>query len=319
MKNKIFITLTFLASVLLLNSCLKDKLGEDWTSSLKGKMYAEVWKGGYLAMGLLPTTDTVEFKFLVNIATDALPTQPITITMFQDTAAVTRYNKLKGLVGTAKYKPYPYCKIIDSVFTIAAGTRNHYVNVKVWHADILNPCDNFMAAIAIKSATGGVVVTDAMNQGARLMALPISNPYAGKYNTVGYRIRPGNATEYIAAGTQEVFSTVNCSTVDKNGFGNYGTFNVSIQVTTNTMTLNNGHVVYKVICTVYNPADGSLQGGNWDTWHGDVTATSPAPPFGGLGSLEINYWDPITHQFYLNCYYNSSAGNRIMWEVHTKI
>jgi hypothetical protein len=194
--------------------------------------------------------------------------------------------------------------------------------VKVWGADKLNPCDNFMAAIAIKTATGGVVVTDALNQGARLMALPISNPYAGTFNTVGYRIRPGNPTEFIGGtqGTvvQETFSTVNCSTVDKNGFGNYTTYNVSIEVTTETMVLTNGHTVNKCICTVYDPADGSVKGGNWDTWHGDLTVTNPAPPVGGTSSTEINYWDPATRQFYLNCYYTSTA-NRIMWEVHTKI
>lgn len=310
MKNKIFIALTFLASVLVLNSCLKDNVGEDWTSSLKGKMYAEVWKGGFQALALQPIPDTVEFKFLVNIATDQPPTSNITVTMWQDTAAIRRYNTLKG----TNYKPYPYVKIVDSVMTITAGTRNAYCHVRVWHADLLNACDNFMAPIAIKSATGGVVVSDPLNQGARLMALPISNPYAGDYNTVGYRIRPGNATEYITAGTVETFSTVNCSTVDKNGFGNYTTFNVSIQVTTNTMVLTNGHTVNKVICTVYNPADGSVQGGNWDTWHGDVAAL-PAPP---ATPTEINYWDQATKQFVLNCYYNSAAGNRIMWEVHTK-
>jgi hypothetical protein len=311
MKNKIFITLTFLASVLVLNSCLKDNLGEDWTSSLKGKMYAEVWKGGFAALALQPIPDTVEFKFLVNIATDALPTQDITLTLDTSIVAMNRYDTLKHV----NYKLYPYIKILNKVITIKAGTRNAYCHVLVWHADTLNPCDNFMAPIVIKTATGGVVVTDALNQGSRLMALPISNPYAGTYNTVGYRIRPGNATEYIGAGTQEVFSTVNCSTVDKNGFGNYGTFNVSVQVTTETMVLTNGHTVYKVICTVYNPADGSVQGGNFLVWNGDLAAL-PAPP---ATPTEINYWDPVTKQFVLNCFYLSGAGNRIMWEVHTKI
>ena len=54
-----------------------------------------------------------------------------------------------------------------------------------------------MAPISITNATGGVVVSDALNNGSRLMALPISNPYAADYRCVGYRIRPGNPTEPV--------------------------------------------------------------------------------------------------------------------------
>ena len=49
------------------------------------------------------------------------------------------------------------------------------------------------------------------------MALPISNPYAATYRTIGYRIRPGNPTEPIVA--DEEFSTIDCKTVTKVGFG----------------------------------------------------------------------------------------------------
>ena len=45
----------------------------------------------------------------------------------------------------------------------------------------LDACDNYMAPISIVSATGGVIVADALNQGSRLMALPINNPYAASY------------------------------------------------------------------------------------------------------------------------------------------
>jgi hypothetical protein len=53
----------------------------------------------------------------------------------------------------------------------------------------------------------------------------------------------------------------------------------------------------------------------FDTWTGDA-ATPPAPPANGSW---INYYNPVTKQFVLNCYYISSAGNRIMYEVHTRI
>lgn len=312
MRNKIFKITFFLASVLFLSSCLKDNVGEDWTDSLNGKMYAEVWKAGYLAMGLAPVPDEVTFKFLVNIATDALPTQDITLTMAVDSNAMKDYNALKNLTGAAAYKVYPYIEILDPQVTIKAGTRNAYVHVKVWNADKLNACDNFMAPIVISDATGGVVVSTPLNNGARLMALPIANPYAADYNTIGYRIRPGNATEPVS--TVETFSTVNCKTVDKNGFGNYGSYNIEIEITDQKITVA-GVECLKVIATPYDPATGASVGGMFDSWTGDA-ATPPAPP---ADPTWINYYNPVTKQFVLNCYYNSSAGNRIMYEVHTRI
>ncbi len=68
---------------------------------------------------------------------------------------------------------------MDPTVVIKAGTRNAYVHVKVWNADQLKACDNYMAPISILTATGGVIVSDAINNGSRLMDLPISNPYAG--------------------------------------------------------------------------------------------------------------------------------------------
>jgi hypothetical protein len=45
----------------------------------------------------------------------------------------------------------------------------------------------------------------------------------------------------------------------------------------------------------------------WDNWTGDPTLV-PA-------DKTINYYNPVTKTFILNCYYTSSAGNRIMYEV----
>jgi hypothetical protein len=308
MRNKIFNITSFLAAVLLLSSCLKDDVGEDWTDDLKGKMYAEVWRPGFLATGLAPVADPVIFKFLVNIATDELPTSDITLTIGVNDAARVAYNDAKG----TNYLLYPYIEILDETVVIEAGTRNAYVHVKVWNADLLDACDNYMAPISIISADGGVVVSDAMNNGSRLMALPISNPYAATYHTIGYRIRPGNATEPIEA--DEEFSTVDCKTVDKVGFGNYSAYSINIEITDQTIDVG-GVECLKVIATPYDPATGNSVGGMFDTFTGDP-ATAPAPP---ADPTDINYYNPETKQFVLNCYYNSAAGNRIMYEVHTRL
>lgn len=307
MRNKIFKILSFLAVALIISSCLKDDIGEDWTSSLEGKMYAEVWNAGFLAMGLKPVPDPVTFKFLVNIASDQLPTEDITLTLDVNPDVLAEYNALKK----TSYKLYPYIEILNKTVTIPAGSRNAYVHVKVWNAHLLNACDNFIAPISIVSATGGVVVSDQLNQGSRLMALPISNPYAATYSMIGYRIRPGNPTEPIVA--DQDFSTVDCKTVSKVGFGNYSPYSVRIEITTTPMVVG-GVTCYKVIATPFDPATGADVGGMFTTWTGDA-ATPPAPP---ANPTDINYYNPVAKKFVLNCYYNSTAGNRIMYEVHTR-
>jgi hypothetical protein len=309
MKNKILLTISFLASVLILNSCLKDDVGEDWTSSLKGKMYAEIWNPGFQALGLQPVPDEVTFKFLVNIATDQPPKEDITLTIGVDDDARIAYNALKG----TNYSLFPNIEVLNPTLVIKAGTRNAYCHVKVWGADALDACDNFMAPIAITGATGGVIISPPLNNGARLMALPIANPYAGSYHTVGYRIRPGNAAETVDQ--TEQFSTINCKTVSKVGFGNYTTFSIRIEITSDIINVA-GTDCFKVIATPYDPTTGDPTGGMFDTWTGDISAP-PAPP---ADPTWINYYNPVTKVFVLNCYYEyTGVPNRIMYEVHTRI
>jgi hypothetical protein len=300
MKNKIIVIITILAGIVLLNSCLKDD-ADYWKDDVAGKMYATVAVPTLQALSLQPTTDTVSYSFMVNIATDNPPSDAVTLTLAIDTNAVHEYNARKNTA----YKPYPSVELLTPTVTIAAGTRNAMVSARVWGADKLNACDNFISAISI-IAVSDANISIAANMKSYLVSLPISNPYAGDYDVVGYRIRPGNPTEPIAAGTVETLNTVDCKTVRKNGFGNYFSYDVSIEITTDPVVVD-GANCFKVIADVIDPSTGASVGGMWASWTGDPALTPP--------NLEINYYNPATQTFVLNCFYVSGAGNRIMYEV----
>ncbi len=270
---------SFLAAVLLVSSCLKDDIGEDWTDTLKGKMYAEVWNGGFQALAVEPVAAPVEFKFLVNIASDVPPAQDITLTLGINADAITRYNELKG----TSYQLYPYIEILTPTIVIEAGTRNGYARVKVWNANLLNACDNFIAPISILTATGGVIVADPVNQGSRLMALPINNPFAGTYKATGRFIHPTAGVRVIDE--TKTLSTVNCSTVETS-IGDLGGSGFLIKVNAdNTVTIG-----------------------------GELSASQPLKPVTG----KPNVWDPATRTFTLNYYYEGSGGNRVIEEVYVR-
>jgi len=271
---------SFLAVALVQNSCLKDNVGMDWTSDLKGKMYAEVWKGGFAALGLEPVPDPVVFKFLVNIATDALPTSDITLTIGVNDSARVHYNKANNKA----YLLYPYIEVLDPTVVIKAGTRNAYVHVKVWNADQLNACDNYMAPISILTATGGVIVSEAINNGSKLMALPISNPYAGTYHVSGHFIHPTAGTRII--NEDKNLSTVDCKTVTTS-IGDLGGEGLNI-------TIN---------------ADNSI------TISGQVSDTQPLIQ----DISKLNVYDPVAKTITLNYYYVGAGGNRVMDEVYTRL
>ena len=300
---------SFLAAVLFLNSCLEDNVGMDWTSDLKGKMYAEVWKGGFSTTGLAPVPDPVVFKFLVNIATDALPTTDITLTIGVNDDARVRYNAAKGTA----YQLYPFIEVLEPTIVIKAGTRNAYVHVKVWNADQLNACDNYMAPISILDATGGVIVADALNQGSRLMALPISNPYAADYNGEGYIIHP--SAGLILSNSTVAASTIDCKTITAAlSFPGLSPFDYVMEITSNTMVVL-GVTCFKVNVTVIDQSTGAPYAsgyGQYDTFKGSAT-TVPIPL-----SNDVNYYNPVTKTFVLNVYYNSSA-HRDIYMVLTRL
>lgn len=280
MRKKILITVSFLAAVLIFNSCLKDKVGLDWTSSLKGKMYAEVWKGGKATLALQPVPDTVTFKFLVNIATDTPPTQDITVTLAVNEDAMNAYNTANPK-GT-QFKLFPNIEVLDPTIVIKAGTRNAYVHVRVWGADKLNACDNFMAPISIMTATGGVIVADPVAQGSRLMTLPINNPFAGTYHVTGHFNHPTAGIRII--NEDKDLKTLDCKTVTTT-IGDLGQDGLNIQINQDNSVVISGQVS--------------------DTQPLIQDTTKP------------NFYDPIAKTITLNYYYVGAGGNRVIDEFYT--
>ena len=305
MKNKLGVLLSILILLFTMGSCLKDDVGEYWPDGVAGKMYATVVKATLQQLALQPVAGDVSFEFLVNIATDELPTEDITVTFKVDPAAVTTYNS----DFKKSFKAYPNVQVLTQTLTIAKGTRNGYAKAKVWGAEKLDACDNYIAAISIESAktASGKDIPVAGNMKTYLLALPIANPYAGTYHMVGYRIRPNNPTE--PAENDQTFWTVDCKTVQKNGFGNYTGYDIKIEITAETVVVG-GTTCFKVKAIPVDPSSGAAVGDMFTTWTGDATL-KPA-------DLTINYYNPVTKTFVLNCYYLSSAGNRIMYEVLTR-
>lgn len=146
--------ISFLAAVLIVTSCLKDKIGEDWTSSLKGKMYAQIPNNGAQTFTIAPVATDQVFKFLVNIATDALPTSDITLNFSVDQAAMAAYSTQVQAADTSihwSYELYPSFTILDNPVTIKAGTRNAYVHVRVSRADTIRLTAKYMIPLDRKS------------------------------------------------------------------------------------------------------------------------------------------------------------------------
>jgi hypothetical protein len=269
-------------------------------------MYAEIWQGGYASTVHSPTNDTVEYKFLINIASDNPPTQDITIKLKVNPAAVVRYDSLNP---KTIFQIYPYIQLIDSIVTIKAGSINAYAHFKLWHFDVLDPCGLYMAPISIYEASGGVIPADPNNAGSRLLSVGVTNPYVGDYHVVGYRKHPSLGT--IKVDQTETLTQVNCNTVMAPFFGDYP-YDVQIEVTTQTITVL-GVSCFKCNVHVLDPAtlkpvDGDTQ---YNTFTGDPSAP-PTPP-----SDDVNYYNPIGKFFVLNAAYNASAP-RIMYEILTR-
>lgn len=286
MRKNILFLVAILSGVLLFNSCLKDDEFDNWKEDVKGSIFATVVKPQLQQLSLEPVPGEVEFEFLINIASDVPPNYDINVTMGIDSAAVAAYNQSTG----KNYKVYPKIEILTPNVTIPKGTRVATVRCKVWGANELNACDNFIAPIGIVSVSNNIPI--AANMKTYMLALPIKNPYAGFYHAVGYRLHPSLGLLPFDYPSLEL-KTVDCKTVKKDRTGDYTGYTLNIEVTEQTIVLPNGHTVYKVIATI-NEVDASDQGMYPDD------AGQP-----------MNYYDPVDNKFELYYFYNSSAPRKI--------
>jgi hypothetical protein len=306
MRNKSIIIISFLTGTLLLSSCLKDKQGIYWPSSLSGKMYAEIWNGGFSNFSTPPSPDSVTNKFLINIASDKPTTEDITIHLKVNPQAVLRYDSLNK----SDYKIFPYIQLVDSIIVIKAGTPNAYCHVKIWHTDLMDPCAHLMVPITITSATGGVVPADPNNMGSRLWGISLSsNPYSGNYSVNGYRIRLG--VDYPIVDGHDNLTVVACNAVLSHQFADYP-YDVQITVTNDIISVL-GVNCNKCTLVVIDPTSGSPLAagyGQYATFTGDPAA-APLPP-----SSDVNYYNPVTKTFVLNAYYKAAGStDRSMYEI----
>jgi hypothetical protein len=303
MKNRIIVIITFLVGIVFLNSCLKDD-ADYWKDDVAGKMYATVLTPTLQTKSLKPIPDTVTFEFMVNIATDTPPSSDVSVTLAVDPEAVAAYNKRTG----KSYKVFPNVKIVNPTVTIVAGTRTAIIKGKLWGADKLDACDNFIAGITIKSTTNSDIIIPS-NMKSYLLSLPISNPYAGDYDVVSYRKHPTLGI-FRGDGVQTL-STIDCKTVIKHQMGDYP-YDVQIEITSETMVVG-GVTCYKCLVEVLDPANGALVAGSqqFATFNGDATV-APIPV-----TNDVNYYDPLAKKFVLNMAYNAAAP-RIAYEHLTR-
>lgn len=312
MKNKIVLISALLAGIFILSSCLKDENHDYWKDDVAGKMYATILSPGFHAKSILPVPDDVEVSFMVNVASDELPTKDVTMTFALDDAAVLAYAaELKaaaiankdtfstgvnwGKLKWKDYKPYPSIVLLTPTVTIPAGSRTGVVKFKINRADTLtlgstdNNNGNYMSIITMTSAS----IPIASNMKTVMYSFPLANAYEGDYMSEGFRNHPVNGIEPFKYSKLH-FSTINGTTVHKTQVGNYGGYGLDITVTENTMVVY-GVTVYKCnlqVTDMANPAD-MIQ----------YTVDNDGNP--------TNYYNPITRVFELYYAYNVAAPRKL--------
>jgi len=292
MRNKIFMIVIFLAVVLAFDACLKDNVGMDWTSSLKGKMYAEFPNNGLNVFTIQPIATDQIFQFLINVATDALPTTPITLKVKVDPAAMAAYNVQMRAADTSihwNYTLYPSFKIIDSITTIEAGTRNAYVHVKVSRADTIKLSGKYMAPITLYSATGGGTIISA-DKSTVLYKLPVANKWEGTYKMSGYILRDPYP--------------------DYTGFYSNRTMKLA------TNSVNSIVITNSWYWAAPNASSGVGGIGNWQITINEATVPNPISildPTNAAVKLLTTYpnrYEPATRTFYMSVYWGTGPTNR---------
>ena len=311
--NKIFPILT-LALALSMTACLTDSAYDNNQVGIKpgNNNFVEIH------LTSTDTTNTISQSFdlfnrdttivqFIPVNLTAVASHDVTVT-FQVLDRTTSAN-IDTLVGKHGYTlPDPTKFVVQNAnnqVLIPAGSHTGYIKVK------FNPSN-----MALLGNIFGVKLTAVSDPSYKLSNLVIGyikfgikNAYEADYHCIGYRIRPGNATEPVDA--VEHFNTVNATTCIKVGFGNYTAYSILIEVTSTPIVVG-GVSCFKVNATPVNGA--TIVGNMFTNWTGDAL-TAPAPP---VNPNEINYYNPKTKTFVLNCYYISGAGNRIMYEVLTR-
>jgi len=190
----------------------------------------------------------------------------------------------------------------NSKVVIPKDSSQGYIKIKITPSNYIGK--SWVVGFKLTGASNNYAISN-LNVG--IVKFNVKNEYDANYICNGYRIRPGNATEPVEDEVRRL-STLNGNTVQDPKFGNYASYQVNVEVTTNTIVVG-GTTCYKVIATPVNAA-GGVVGGMYTTFTGDPTSL-PKPP---VNPNEINYYNPVTKTFVLNCYYTSSL-NRIMYEV----
>lgn len=299
MKNKAIIIFTLIAGMFSLNSCLKDNVGDYWNDAVAGKMYAQVVKYTLQQQSLKAVPGDVQFSFLVNIATDQVPTEDITLTFAVDADAMANYNS----VHETTYQLYPNIEIQTQTITIKAGTRNATVTGKVWGAESLSVTDKFMAPISISSAktASGKDVMIASNMKTYFLALQVANPFAGPYNVELRYFHPTAGGAYPPS-----------SGLD-NPYGGIRRYADQELLTVTSRTCQTGFGVWQSdnwMNITINP-DNSISFEVDPTWGYTTTLGDPYDP------TKISHYDPATGIIYLYYHYTGSGGDRIFYEVFT--
>lgn len=202
-------------------------------------------------------------------------------------------------------KMYPTEGIsIPASVTIKKGQRSALLSLNIDTHKLIG--DAQFILVRVKSVTSpGYIVSG--NFGDLLLNMKVMSEYDGTYICNGYRIRPGNPTELVTDEERDL-TTINATTVKDPKFANYSAYHVNVEVTNQTMVVG-GVTCYKVIATPLDDT-GAVVGGMYTTFTGDANSLPAAP----ANPTEINYYNPVTKTFVLNCYYVSSK-NRIMYEV----
>ena len=288
MRNKIMLILSLVAFPILLNSCLKDDRGENWTDALKGKMYAEIENPGFWAYTITPDSAPQNYRFLVNIATDVPPTHDVTITLGADPAALDAYNQAQFALDTTFqfYKLMPSWNFGSNTVTIKAGTRNAYVSVWVTRADTLDLSSKYMVPVSIESVSDNSI-TIAANKKTILISMPVANQYEGKYTSDGRLFREDLAFDRTFSGSKNL-TTVDANTVNFPLADIGWSVNLTVDPLTNKVTFTSKEA-YAVLPN-------------------DLTTN-----YGGV--VGVSHYDPSTQTFYLYYYYEIGGVKRVGYET----